>query len=145
METKDGLWVTSNYPNPDTPHYIWDKDFRDGEETGELAIGIGIMKNVIPEVDKFLESMNFVGPRLYLLGEAAILSDDHNNLAVDQAKKIILDYLGKYNVRKAHLFLATPAQFALFLGHRLNATCVIQCYERKEPNVYHPTCLIHMT
>lgn len=145
METKDGLWVTNNYPNSDTPHYTWNEELRDSEALGELAIGIGILKNVIPEVESFLESMKFTGPRLYLMGDSAILSDHHNNSAVDQAKNIILDHLGKHNARKAHLFMATPAQFALFLGHRLNATCVIQCYERKAPNVYFPTCLIQMS
>jgi len=145
METKDGLWVTNNYPNSDTPHYTWYEELRDSEAFGELVIGIGILKNLIPEVESFLECMKFSGPRLYLMGDSAILSDHHNNLAVDQAKNIILEHLGKHKVRKAHLFMATPAQFALFLGHRLNATCVIQCYERKAPNAYIPACLMQMS
>jgi CBASS immunity sensor of nucleotide second messenger signals len=40
------------------------------------------------------------------------------------------------------LFFAGPAFLALFLGHRLNATARVQCYERVESGDYVPACLL---
>jgi hypothetical protein len=42
--------------------------------------------------------------------------------------------------KQVHLFFAGPAFLALFLGHRLNATAPIQCYERVSTGQYVPTC-----
>lgn len=146
METKDGLWATNNYPMPATPEFIWETELIDGDDGGEeIAIGIGIKRRIKPEVETYIKASDFKGSRLHLFCEHALLSDDHANHAVDQAKNIILGNLGLYNRKRIRLFLATPAQFALFLGHRLNATCLIQCYERTKPNMYVPTCRIQMS
>lgn len=142
METKDGLWKTNSYPTVSTQDYSWMCDFRGGDSIGETAVGIGIRKDIVAEVERFLQSVNFCGSRLYLTGWPALMSDDHANQAVDRAKEKILGVVARTKAKRMLLFIAGPAQFAVFLGHRLNATCTIQCYERKEANVYAPTCLI---
>ena len=83
-----------------------------------------------------------MGPRLYLVSDNVILSAAHTNRAVDKAKQMINDSVAAVGAKKLHLFIAVPAQFALFLGHRLNAMGEIQCYEYQDANVYVPTCLI---
>jgi hypothetical protein len=142
METKDGIFCTNSFPTMDTPDYSWTRDFREGESMGEMAVGLGVMRNIANEVDPYLETTGFRGHRLYLLGSDAIVSAEHANRAVDQAKTMILDSMAQRKARKILLFIATPAPFALFLGHRLNAIGEIQCHERQEANVYVPTCFI---
>ena len=71
-----------------------------------------------------------------------VQSDAQANQAVRKVKSAIEKLSSKTQVRKIHLFLAGPAQFALFLGHRLNTLGEIQCYERISLNRYVPTALI---
>lgn len=143
MEMKDGIWKTNSYPKTDTPDYIWEYELYKGKPDGEIAVGIGIKKNVFEEVEQYLKSKGFIGSRIYLFGKSAILSDEHANKAVDKIKEILLQVIAQTNTNKIHLFIAVPAQFALFLGHRLNATCAIQCYERQIHCVYMPTCVVN--
>lgn len=145
MEIKDEIWSTHQYPTPDTDDYSWGCEFRGAGQEEEMALGIGIMKDVNLEVEEFLISSGFAGPRLYLTSETPLLSPQHTNLAVNEAKRIILKYIAQTGCKRVHLFIATPSPFALFFGHRLNATAAIQCYERKEPNLYVPSCLISLT
>ncbi|MBI4640000.1 MAG: SAVED domain-containing protein [Candidatus Tectomicrobia bacterium] len=42
--------------------------------------------------------------------------------------------------KQIDLFFAGPASLALFLGHRLNATAPIQCYEHVSTGHYIATC-----
>ena len=143
METKDGLWCTNNHATNDTPDYIWKQKSINGKLTEEIAVGISILKNTVNEdVDKYLETTHFEGNRLYLFGNAALQSDHQTNCAVHKAKSIIQVLVNKTQAKKIHLFFAGPAQFALFLGHRLNTLGKIQCYEWIPPNAYIPTVLI---
>jgi hypothetical protein len=142
METKDGIWSTQRYPTSDTPDYSWMQTLVNSKPVNELVIGIGVMKDIATEVDTYLQSICYEGPRLYLIGEKALISDQQTNLAVNQVKRIILEKVAQLGAKKIHFFVAGPAQFAIFLAHRLNATGEIQCYERQAPNIYLPTCLI---
>lgn len=141
-QTKDGIWITNNYPTPNTPEYLWDQSFYVGEKKSELAVGVSIITDLETEVESYLNSEKFEGNRYYSRGQAALVSDQQINLAVNQLKKNIIQMIAEGDVKKIYLFLAGPSQFALFLGHRLNTSCDIQCYERQTPNVYIPTILI---
>ena len=142
METKDGVCWTNNHPTEDTPDYQWKQTLINGESLDEIALGISIGRDIINDVEQFLETILFRGSRLYLLGDAAILSDAHANRAVQKSKLTIQEAVTKTQAKKIHLFLAGPAHFALFLGHRLNTLGKIQCYEWTGPNKYVPTVLI---
>ena len=142
METKDGVCWTNNYPIEDTPDYQWKHTLINEESTDEIAVGISIGRDIINDVEQYLEAMQFRWKRFYLLGDMAILSDAHGNRAVQKAKMMIQETVTKTQTKKMHLFLAVPAQFALFLGHRLNTLGQIQCYEWTMPNKYVPTGLI---
>lgn len=142
IETKDGIWWTNSHPKEDTPDYQWQQSI-DGELTDEIAIGISILKDSAnEEVERYLETKHFRGKRLYLFSNIALQSDAHANRAVQKAKSMIQKLSSNTEAKKIHLFFAGPAQFALFLGHRLNTLGKIQCYERTSPNEYVPTVLI---
>ena len=142
IETKEGIWYTDNYSQADTLDYQWKRDICDEELTGEIVVGISIKRKIASEVERYLETTNFRGPRFYLFSDNAILSAAHANRAVEKAKQMIDKSVAAVGAKKIHLFIAVPAQFALFLGHRLNAMGEIQCYEYQDANVYVPTCLI---
>ena len=142
IETRDGIWWTNSHAKEDTPDYQWQQSI-DGESTGEIAVGISILKDTAnEEVERYLETKHFYGNRLYLFSNIALQSDDQANRAVQKAKSVIQELTSKTQAQKIHLFFAGPAQFALFLGHRLNTLGEIQCYERISPNTYVPTVLI---
>ena len=142
METKGGIWSTNDHPQGDTPDYLWEPDIYHGESTGEIVVGISIKREIANEVECYLETTGLRGPRLYLFSNNAILSAAHANRAVERAKQMIQKSVVTAGAKKIHFFIAVPAQFALFLGHRLNAMGEIQCYEYRAANVYVPTCLI---
>ena len=142
LETKDEIWWTDNHALEDTPDYHWQQS-NYGESNCEVAVGISILKDTAnTEVERYLETKHFNGKRLYLYSNAALLSDFQTNLAVKKAKLIIQKFTSKIQPKKVHLFFAGPAQFALFLGHRLNTLGEIQCYEWTKSNNYVPTVLI---
>ena len=142
METKEGIWCTADHPQADMPDYPWERDIHDDELTSEIVVGISIKRMIANEVEQYLETTDCRGPRLYLFSDNAILSAAHANRAVEKAKQMINESVAAVGAKKIHLFIAVPAQFALFLGHRLNAMGKIQCYEYQDANVYVPTCLI---
>ena len=142
IETKDGIWWTNNYAKEDTPSYHWQQSVG-GESTDEIAVGISILKDSAnEEVKWYLQTEHFHGRQLYLYSDMVLQSDAQTNRAVQKAKSMIQEFVSKSQAKKNHLFFAGPAQFALFLGHRLNTIGKIQCYERTSPNAYVPTVLI---
>ena len=142
METKEGIWCSDDHPQTDTPDYLWEQELHGDEPTSEIVIGISIKRKIDNEVEQYLETMSFSGSRLCLFSDDAILSAAHANRAAERAKQIINESVAAVGVKKIHLFIASPAQFALFLGHRLNAMGEIQCYEYQGANAYVPTWLI---
>ncbi len=81
-------------------------------------------------------------PRVHIKGAGAITSTEQANLITGKLKRLISDHLVQSGAKQIELFIAAPALLALFLGHRLNATAPVQCYERVAPNQYEPTCLL---
>ena len=142
METKEGIWCTDNHPQADTPDYPWERYTHDDELMGEIVVGISIKREIASEVECYLETIGFRGARLYLFSDNAILSAAHANRAAEKAKQMINESVAAVGAKKIRFFIAVPAQFALFLGHRLNAMGEIQCHEYQDANVYVPTCLI---
>lgn len=138
---REEKWSTDDHPTSNTPNYIWQVEYPKKEKASELAIALGICRNPVGDVRAYLQGKDF--PLLALYGEDALISAKHTNQAVRKAKEIISETMTKIGAKTIHLFIAAPSQFSLFLGHRLNATGLMQCYERTGPNVYVPTCLIN--
>ncbi len=108
----------------------------------EIAVAIGIKQRPGDEVRRFLDAGM---PLLELTSTVALASGNDLNAAVWSAKRAIQYEVSQLGARVIHLFLATPIEFAVFLGHRLNACGNVQCYERTAPNEYVPTCLLSLS
>lgn len=107
----------------------------------DLAVSIGIGQDPSTEVRNFLNDRM---PVVAFVGGSALTSAKDVNAAVWAAKQKILKCVSELGSTRIHLFLAVPAQFAIFLGHRLNACGLIQCYEHTATNQYAPTCLLQL-
>lgn len=140
MHYRGEVWSTSAHALSDTPDYSWDVLAPKKQSSLELAVIVGIGRNITEDVQAFLIASSLNIPLLVLTSLDAVVSPSQENLAVQRAKQIIQDALSRTGAKILHLFLATPSHFALFLGHRLNAMGTIQCYERVSPSMYHPTC-----
>ncbi len=129
MIYRDEIWSTDTFPTSRTPAYelITTKERGD---TSDLVVVIGIVRNILDNVQIALSALNIENASiLSMYGLSPILSSDHANILVNQLKHEISKELTRTESEKIHLFFAGPAHLALFLGHRLNATAPVQCYE----------------
>lgn len=138
MDYRGEVWRTDEYGDP---AYPWEVE-RVGEgQDREIAVAIGILKDIRGDVAQFLKNEGRNGElRLVLSGNAALDGPAAANAAAAAAKEAITRELSATGARLLHLFVAVPAPFALFLGHRLNAVGEVQCYEWVGEGSYVPTC-----
>ena len=144
MQQREQIFATDAHAVPEeTPDYQLRHEFL-GQAKGEkLIVSIGIIRDVIPEVDEYLQKQEFYDlPRLHIKGDAPIVSPEQANLVTGKIKSLISETLVQSGAKQIDLFIAAPAFLALFLGHRLNATAPVQCYERVAAGQYEPTCLL---
>lgn len=141
----DESFRTDSHPDNSTPEYplsVTPAIFGNNE-SNRLAVNIGIMRDIGNEVKNYLSAEGKSNqPVLTMLSDKPISSASQANLAVRSIKRYLSDALTKGNIETVDLFFAGPSFLALFLGHRLNATARVQCYEWMEPNKYTPTCLL---
>jgi hypothetical protein len=136
------VWATDAHADSTTPAYlVTPSEPPHLTKGGRLAVSVSIIHDIRAEVESSLEQ-NGLGdmPKLHIRGGHPITSPQQANLAVREIKRLISDALSRTGAGKIDLFLAGPAFLALFLGHRLNATAAVQCYERVNPGRYVPTC-----
>lgn len=140
LEYRGMAWRTDSYASVEADAYRWHEDYLPGENSDcELVVGIGILNDVQPEASAYLDDARLGGARLFLHSAVPLESAAHANSAVNSAKAAIKRALQRSGASRVRLFLATPAHFALFLGHRLNATAPVTCHERGEAG-YVATC-----
>ena len=142
LDYRGKVWSTDAHATEDTLDY--NIEVRTNGKSGDEAIvSIGIIHDISDEVETYLSSKSLTNfPFLHIRGDGPIISPNQANKVVQEVKKLINEFVAKSGSRKIHLFFAGPSFLALFLGHRLNATAVVQCYEKVSTNVYHPTCLL---
>lgn len=143
MQQRDEVFATDSHAEQETPEY--EIQFRtNGENSGQrLVVSIGIIRDVVPEVEQYLKNTGLENlPQIHIRGEKPIISPEQTNLVTSKLKNIISEKLTRSGANQIDLFIAAPAFLALFLGHRLNATAPVQCYERAAPSEYVPTCLL---
>ena len=143
MNYKGEIWRTDAHPEGSTPDYVWREHFFPGaNSSGELAVGIGVINDVEPEACRWLDAVGLGDtPRLFLHSTIPITSASHGNRAAGLAKAAIQSALGKLGAKRIRLFLAVPSYFAIFVGHRLNASAPIICHEPTDCG-YVPTCSV---
>lgn len=141
MEYRGGeIWSTDAYPVAGTLDYSL---VPSGElaRSERLAVSVGIPRDISPEVEEALDNLNLTdSPVLHLTSNAPLVSAEHANVAAGAIKDRIRDALSTTGSNQVDLFFAGPAPLALFLGHRLNATARVRCYEHISLGHYVPTC-----
>jgi hypothetical protein len=140
-ENRDGIWKTNAYPDKSTPPYDWAAESAISGVSKEIAVSIGLTKNVKSHVVSDLERRGLARlPKLHLISDTPVISDKHVNLAVENAKRAIDKAVTATRATMVHLYIGGPAQFALFLGHRLKAICEFQLYVWSRQGAYSPAC-----
>ena len=135
VEYRGQVWPSDSFSSGRS--YAWDMEEIGEGERGEMAVAIGILKDVRGDVARFLEREGRAGDLRLVLRGAEPLSDPASaNAAVASAKAAISGAVSGAGARVLHLFVAGPAPFALFLGHRLNAVGEVQCYELADDGSY---------
>lgn len=140
LNFRGDIWPTDAHPDADTPPYEFAASSTDG--AGErLVVAIGVGRDVFPAVQANLDALGLTGsPTLHLQSSDPIVSPSHANVAVGRIKDAVSKRLSESDATELHLFFAGPSPLALFLGHRLNATAPVQCYEWIADGSYVPTC-----
>jgi hypothetical protein len=143
LEYRDGkIWSTDAHPTTEIRRASIQHDFTEGFGD-DLVVSIGILRDIANDVESNLSQHGLEkASRLHIKGTEAITSLEQANATVQFVKNLIAENLTKTKNKKLHLFIAVPAFFALFLGHRLNATAPVQCYEWISPGKYVPTCCL---
>jgi len=143
VEARGGVWASDDYAVDGTPD-PWDVELieGEGEQNAGLVVGIGLMTDLRKDVHAFARCALSGMSVLTLTSQLPLQTGGDVNAAVNSAKARIRELAGRYPGACIHLFLACPAQFAIFLGHRLNAVGAVQCYEWQTTGVYVPTCLL---
>lgn len=143
MDYRSGdIWKTDAHADRDTPRYNL-SEYCQVNQSEVLAVSIGIPRSIASDVDNNLQRLGLADASvLHFHGKEAIISQQQANLVSSMLKERIRDKVISCNARVIHLFVAIPAPLAIFLGHRLNAMCVIQCYEWNNSFEYVSTCLL---
>ena len=144
VDYRGNHWWSSNQVDSETPDFVWRVCQPMGGGGDELVVAISICRNISEDINRYLQQheMGHIS-RLVLHSDNTLTSDNHTNKSVALAKERICDALSTTGASKVHLFCAVPSCFALFLGHRLNATCTIQCYEYAGNGQYSKSCTLY--
>ena len=143
LEYRGSLWATDSHSQEEDIYEIAETHV--GKIGGELIVIIDILRDVSEAVNAACSELGLKEmPMSRFHASEAITSDRHANTAVRCIKQSIEHRLHELGAETIHLFLACPAPLALFLGHRLNATAEIQCYEWTGGSSYVPTCCLRI-
>lgn len=143
QQRAEQIFATDAHATSETPDYEIQSQLLGSEKGERLVVSIGILRDVVPEVDEYLQKQGLDDlPKLHIKGDAPVVSPEQANLVTRKIKNLISENLVRSGAKQIDLFIASPAFLALFLGHRLNATAPVQCYERIASSQYVPTCLL---
>ena len=134
--------ATDAHTRPDTPAYALTTTGSFPHRRGEhLVIGIGIPRDISPEVEEAVLQLGLKGaPTIHLHGAAPIISAEQANSIVAEIKRLGGERGPCHWSKGSSPLHCGPAFLALLLGHRINATAPIQCYEWVGSGKYVPTC-----
>jgi len=143
IEYREGkTWSTNDFPSNNTPGNKIMTNFINGSGD-QLVLCISINRPILSQVFKSLDELELdSNPVLELIVNKPIKTPQQANKLVSFLKSRISDAITSTNCKQVHLFYAGPSHMALFIGHRLNATTAIQCYEWVATNKYVPTCVL---
>ena len=143
LDYRDQLWSTEDHASPSSQSYEFQKEYS-AQKSDRLVVSVSIAPQRIQQaVETYVTTQtNQEVSFLHLWGTTAFIAPDQVNLAVGLVKAYLISATSTIGVKHVDLFLAVPSPFALFLGHRLNATMPIQLYEWVGGTDYTPTCYL---
>lgn len=143
LNYRDQLWSTEDHASPSSPSYEFQEVYL-AHKSDRLVVSISTAHQQIQQaVETYVtRQTNQEVCFLHLWGAAPFVAADQVNLAVGLIKTYLTRANSTIGVKHVDLFLAVPSPFALFLGHRLNATMPIQLYEWVGGTDYTPTCYL---
>lgn len=142
LEYRGAIWSTDAHPQAADTYELSRTDERGSGD--ELVLIVDILRDIGEPVAAACKKLGLGQcPRTRLHGATALTSDRQANDIVCSIKQLFDHRLLETGAKKIHLFLACPSPVALFLGHRLNATAEVQCYEWIGGSSYVPTCCLH--
>lgn len=137
MEYRGQIWSTDDFG---ATRYKWDEKILGNSQSNEIAMSIGIIRDIQKDVNDYLAKQgDSERIQLILNSKKPILSAADAIIAAHEAKLALIRILMITKARVVHLFMAVPAHFALFFGHHLNATAIIQFYEWSFSGNYIPS------
>ena len=138
------VWPTDAYETPETAAYPLDiRGSFDQVPGNRLIVTVGILRNIVADVEADLPHLGLADlPALHIQGAQGIQAPQQLDHIIREIKSHISRALRASGARQIELFLAGPAALAVALGHRLNATANIQCYEQTKSGTYVPTCYL---
>ncbi len=138
------VWPTDVFASPDTPAYPLTICGSFDQISGKrLVVTVGILRDIVADVAVDLSRLGLNAlPTLHIHGTQGIQSPEQLDRIVREVKGHISQALRTTGARTIDLFLAGPAPLAVALGHRLNATASIQCYEQVNSGQYVRTCFL---
>lgn len=141
MQHRDFVYSTDAHTTERTPRYDLTVKSMGSNKGKRLVVTVGIVRKIDEDVDIYLKNRGLDDlPRLSIEGSAPIISAEQANLVVGKLKESISEALTRSDAKQIDLFIAAPSFLALFLGHRLNATAAVQCYEWQGSGCYIETC-----
>lgn len=139
VDFRGTVWSTTDFPTPETPIYPLQVKSPSGIGT-DLIVSVSFMRDIGASVIAYIEGTNLKqSPRLEIHGSGPVVSAAQANQIVNNVKTSITSAIATSGARSIRLFYAGPSPLALLLGHRLNATGVVQCHEWVDGNQYVPT------
>lgn len=142
LEHRDGMWwhTDDHAGTEDNVPLFIERPRRQGEQ---LIVSLGIPQNIRASVEKYAYNQDAGNlPLLNIHFAQPVENSRQANAIVAQVKASIREALTQTHATQIHLFCAVPSFIALLIGHRLNATALVQCYEFIGADNYVPTCLI---
>ena len=145
VDFRGAPWCSDDHPAPgDTVD--WGVSKHREASSSAVAVSIGLPRSIAADVESHLASSELESvPHLALHYGSPLPTAREANAAVATAKENVSLFLQETGATSIKLFVAVPSPFALFFGHRLNATAYVQCHEFHSERRYVETCTLKLS
>jgi hypothetical protein len=140
IETRSGVWSTDDRAGA-VEEPAWTVTSPSASHEGRLLITIGVIRDPVAQV---VEAMNVPADKILALHHAGPLTSGKEAQAGASAVKRAVDAaIAQYRPKVVDVFIASPAAFAVAVGHRWNAMPPTQLHEYvSNTRQYVPTVLL---
>lgn len=139
VPTKDGVWSSNAHPAGAGTSLAWQVNADATVVDGRLAVGVGILRDVVPAMLK----SGHPGMPLRLFLDEAVPDAQRAQEAVREIKRHVDRAVAALHPAAVDLYFAGPAAVAALLGHRWNGLLPTRLHElHTSSGTYVPTAMI---